>query len=94
MLKSVILGASSEVRWETGSVRVSLLHNPSHLEAVNPVSMGKTRAKQMTVKNGGYSEGGRRTDKILNVQVSCPKRCHAKCLYQKRDSRLPFCLRH
>ena len=24
---------------------VSLVHNPSHLEAANPVGMGKTRAK-------------------------------------------------
>ena len=28
-------------------MHVSLVHNPSHLEAVNPVAMGKTRAKQM-----------------------------------------------
>lgn len=26
-------------------INVSLLHNPSHLEAINPVSMGKARAK-------------------------------------------------
>eukprot|EP00742_Colponemidia_sp_Colp-10_P003126 GILJ01003330.1.p1 GENE.GILJ01003330.1~~GILJ01003330.1.p1 ORF type:complete len:942 (+),score=147.78 GILJ01003330.1:40-2865(+) len=30
----------------TKPIHVSLLHNPSHLEAVNPVSLGKTRAKQ------------------------------------------------
>jgi 2-oxoglutarate dehydrogenase complex dehydrogenase (E1) component-like enzyme len=29
-----------------GTARVSLLPNPSHLEAVNPVAAGKTRAKQ------------------------------------------------
>jgi hypothetical protein len=27
-------------------VHVSLIHNPSHLEAANPIAMGKTRAKQ------------------------------------------------
>lgn len=32
-------------------VHVSLLHNPSHLEAVNPVAVGKTRAK----RDGGSS---------------------------------------
>ncbi|CAB4445777.1 unnamed protein product [Rhizophagus irregularis] len=31
----------------TNPLSVSMLHNPSHLEAVNPVAMGKTRAKQM-----------------------------------------------
>lgn len=29
-----------------GNVHLSLLANPSHLEAVNPVVLGKTRAKQ------------------------------------------------
>ena len=29
-----------------------MLPNPSHLEAVNPVAMGKTRARHMS-KNGG-----------------------------------------
>jgi len=32
-----------------GPVKVSLLPNPSHLEAVNPVAMGKTRAKQFSL---------------------------------------------
>lgn len=34
-------------------VHVSLLNNPSHLEAVNPVVMGSTRAKQMRHAEGG-----------------------------------------
>jgi probable 2-oxoglutarate dehydrogenase E1 component DHKTD1 len=28
-------------------LHVSMVHNPSHLEAVNPVTMGKARGKQM-----------------------------------------------
>ncbi|KAI0312699.1 dehydrogenase E1 and transketolase domain-containing protein 1 [Amylostereum chailletii] len=32
-----------------GPIKVSLLPNPSHLEAVNPVAMGKTRAKQYSL---------------------------------------------
>ena len=31
---------------------ITMLPNPSHLEAVNPVAMGKTRARHMS-KNGG-----------------------------------------
>ncbi|KAL4472230.1 hypothetical protein ABPG72_013863 [Tetrahymena utriculariae] len=40
-------------------INVSLLHNPSHLEAVNPVSMGKARAK-MDEKNKA---------EVLNIQL-------------------------
>lgn len=47
-----------------------MLYNPSHLEAVNPVSMGKTRAKQMMYRDGDYSEAESKwSDKILNLQV-------------------------
>lgn len=41
------------------TLKVTLVHNPSHLEAQNPVSMGKTHSKQQ--------EHG--MDKVLNVQV-------------------------
>ena len=41
-------------------ISVSMLHNPSHLEAINPVSMGKARAKQ---------DDGDSADNILNVQL-------------------------
>jgi len=44
----------------SSKVNVSMLHNPSHLEAVNPVAMGKTRAKQDENKN---------TEKIINIQL-------------------------
>lgn len=52
------------------TVHVTTLRNPSHLEAVNPVSMGKTRSKQLTAKEFGYSiEAATNENKIVNVQV-------------------------
>ena len=40
------LGASSDRNFDGNSVHLSLTANPSHLEAVNPVVLGKVRAKQ------------------------------------------------
>ena len=40
------LGASSDREFNGNSVHLSLTANPSHLEAVNPVVLGKARAKQ------------------------------------------------
>jgi len=40
------LGASSDREFDGNLVHVSLTDNPSHLEAVNPVVLGQTRAKQ------------------------------------------------
>jgi len=40
------LGASSDRTFDGNSVHLSLTANPSHLEAVNPVVLGKARAKQ------------------------------------------------
>jgi 2-oxoglutarate dehydrogenase E1 component len=40
------LGASSDREFDGNSVHLSLTANPSHLEAVNPVVLGKVRAKQ------------------------------------------------
>jgi 2-oxoglutarate dehydrogenase E1 component len=40
------LGASSDREFDGNSVHLSLTANPSHLEAVNPVVIGKVRAKQ------------------------------------------------
>jgi probable 2-oxoglutarate dehydrogenase E1 component DHKTD1 len=37
--------------YEGADVKVSLLPNPSHLEAVSPVALGKTRAKQFSLLN-------------------------------------------
>jgi 2-oxoglutarate dehydrogenase E1 component len=40
------LGASSDRSFDGNDVHLSLTANPSHLEAVNPVVLGKVRAKQ------------------------------------------------
>ncbi len=40
------LGASSDRTFDGNDVHLSLVANPSHLEIVNPVVMGKARAKQ------------------------------------------------
>ncbi len=40
------LGASSDREFDDNRVHLSLTANPSHLEAVNPVVLGKVRAKQ------------------------------------------------
>ncbi len=40
------LGASSDREFDHNTVHLSLTANPSHLEIVNPVVLGKTRAKQ------------------------------------------------
>ena len=39
------LGASSDREFDGNTVHLSLTANPSHLEAVNPVVLGKARAK-------------------------------------------------
>ncbi|XP_069689764.1 2-oxoadipate dehydrogenase complex component E1 isoform X2 [Periplaneta americana] len=53
------------------TLHVTLLPGPSHLEAVNPVSMGKTRGRQQSFKEGGYSpeSSSQWSDKVLNIQI-------------------------
>ncbi|XP_073952200.1 probable 2-oxoadipate dehydrogenase complex component E1 homolog [Choristoneura fumiferana] len=68
---STHLSASVDIAVNDKSVRFSLLNNPSHLEAANPVSMGKTRSRQLQLKEGDYSTDGssKMGDKVLNVQI-------------------------
>ncbi len=49
------LGASADREFDGNSVHLSLTANPSHLEAVNPVVLGKARAKQYHY--GGENRG-------------------------------------
>lgn len=46
-----------------------MLNNPSHLEAVNPVSMGKTRAKQLSLQDGPYQLNPSNSSKVVNIQL-------------------------
>ncbi|KXN83086.1 putative 2-oxoglutarate dehydrogenase E1 component DHKTD1, mitochondrial, partial [Leucoagaricus sp. SymC.cos] len=50
------------------SVKVSLLPNPSHLEAVNPIALGKTRAKQFSLFKTSPKDC-RLGDKVMCVQL-------------------------
>ncbi len=49
------VGATGEYRTASGrSVEVHLVSNPSHLEAVDPVAMGRARAKQARIGQQGW----------------------------------------
>nr|XP_003706992.1 PREDICTED: probable 2-oxoglutarate dehydrogenase E1 component DHKTD1 homolog, mitochondrial isoform X1 [Megachile rotundata] len=63
--------SSTDLNFDEKNLHVTMLRNPSHLEAVNPVSMGKTRGIMQAVKDGAYSddENTRWSDKVLNLQV-------------------------
>ena len=50
------LGASSDREFDGNSVHLSLTANPSHLEAVNPVVLGKVRAKQAQMNDTDRSK--------------------------------------
>ncbi|KZO95476.1 dehydrogenase E1 and transketolase domain-containing protein 1 [Calocera viscosa TUFC12733] len=51
-------------------IKVTLLPNPSHLEAVNPVAMGKTRAKQYSLLRDLFG-GADPTECKLGDKVMC-----------------------
>ncbi|XP_076662431.1 putative 2-oxoadipate dehydrogenase complex component E1 homolog [Halictus rubicundus] len=65
------LVSSTELDIDGKSLHVSTLRNPSHLEIVNPVSMGKTRGAMQAIEDGAYGEdeNARWSDKALNIQV-------------------------
>ena len=56
------LGASSNREFDGNSVHVSLTDNPSHLEAVNPVVLGQTRAKQ-------FFHGDKERNKVIPILI-------------------------
>ncbi|XP_030624266.1 2-oxoadipate dehydrogenase complex component E1 [Chanos chanos] len=52
-------------------LHVTMLPNPSHLEAINPVTQGKTRGRQQVKSDGDYSAHphAQPGDKVICVQV-------------------------
>lgn len=53
-------------------VHVTMLPNPSHLEAINPVAQGKARARQQLQREGDYSaeDSAQPGDRVVCVQVA------------------------
>lgn len=60
-------GATREVKNDEGSTRIKLAHNPSHLEFVNPVVAGFTRAAQDNRDEKGYPKQD--LNKAINVLI-------------------------
>ena len=48
---------SADLKYGDRTLHVSMLPNPSHLEAANPVAVGKARAKQLQQGEGHYGDG-------------------------------------
>lgn len=62
------------------NVRLAVVANPSHLEAVDPVVQGKTRAEQFYRGDG---EGKKVCIYTNNVLLFLDKRCSLFLIYQK-----------
>ncbi|XP_050405927.1 2-oxoadipate dehydrogenase complex component E1 [Patella vulgata] len=65
------LYTSIDLEYGGKNVQVSFLPNPSHLEANDPVAVGKARAKQQMLQEGEYScdDKSHVGDKVLCLQV-------------------------
>ena len=63
----------TSVDLEDYDLRVTMLPNPSHLEAVNPVTAGKARGRQLTLKDGCFSNlaDSPLGDKVNVITISC-----------------------
>ncbi|KAF8314960.1 dehydrogenase E1 and transketolase domain-containing protein 1 [Clavulina sp. PMI_390] len=62
------LPASADLTYGSNRTHVSLLQNPSHLEAVNPVALGKTRAKQQALLKDADPDCAL-GDKVMCIQL-------------------------
>lgn len=70
----VLSHLTSSVELDFGAGRplhVTMLPNPSHLEAINPVAQGKTRARQQLRQEGDYSpeDVAQPGDQVICLQV-------------------------
>uniref|UniRef100_A0A146PEE1 2-oxoadipate dehydrogenase complex component E1 n=1 Tax=Fundulus heteroclitus TaxID=8078 RepID=A0A146PEE1_FUNHE len=70
----VLSHLTSSVELDLGAghlLHVTMLPNPSHLEAINPVAQGKTRARQQLRREGDYSpeENAYPGDQVVCLQV-------------------------
>uniref|UniRef100_A0A7N5ZZR5 2-oxoadipate dehydrogenase complex component E1 n=1 Tax=Anabas testudineus TaxID=64144 RepID=A0A7N5ZZR5_ANATE len=70
----VLSHLTSSVELDFGSqhpLHVTMLPNPSHLEAINPVAQGKARARQQLRKEGDYSpeDDAEPGDQVICLQI-------------------------
>ncbi|XP_034541856.1 probable 2-oxoglutarate dehydrogenase E1 component DHKTD1, mitochondrial [Notolabrus celidotus] len=70
----VLSHLTSSVELDFGAahpIHVTMLPNPSHLEAINPVAQGKARARQQLRKEGDYSseDNAQPGDQVVCLQV-------------------------
>uniref|UniRef100_A0A669B861 2-oxoadipate dehydrogenase complex component E1 n=1 Tax=Oreochromis niloticus TaxID=8128 RepID=A0A669B861_ORENI len=70
----VLSHLTSSVELDFGAkhpLHVTMLPNPSHLEAINPVAQGKTRARQQLRKEGDYSpeDDAQPGDQVICLQI-------------------------
>lgn len=70
----VLSHLTSSIELDLGAehpLHVTMLPNPSHLEAINPVAQGKTRARQQLRKEGDYSpeDDAQPGDQVICLQV-------------------------
>ncbi|KAI8060788.1 dehydrogenase E1 and transketolase domain-containing protein 1 [Gongronella butleri] len=64
------LASNPTLQYDGKPVHVSLLNNPSHLEAVNPVAMGKARAKQTDLLNKPATDKDCALgDRVMAIQI-------------------------
>jgi probable 2-oxoglutarate dehydrogenase E1 component DHKTD1 len=63
------LAISTDLTYGNQKFHVNMLHNPSHLEAANPVALGKARARQMYFYEGEHDPACSLGDKVICVQV-------------------------
>lgn len=84
--------ASEDFTINGNKVHLTMLHNPSHLEAVNPVSMGKTRSKQQTLRDGAFSSDSQKQfgSNVINVQVYSLDFMHIHLVSQRINSFFGF----
>lgn len=63
--------SSTDLNIDKKSLHVTMLRNPSHLEIVNPVAMGKTRGVMQTIKEAAYSDNENATwgNRVINIQI-------------------------